>query len=269
MCAPPFAATLEETDRILHAAAAHNTLLMPVFPRRFDPVILYAIEYANSGEIGLLQQLRCDWSFPLSRAYGAEIGADPDAGGWDSLLLYAGCHAADVCRWCLGDVLTVSADIDTHTPMEAHGGRRDTSPLLANLVLGMENRPATCHFTRSRAVHPAERYTFTGSLGNLEVVVSSTTNAASAFPMLTVHRQGIRPHPVASPEFAGSELPAQVYRMKALLDEFARLVQNRVTEMEKGDDSRPALEVVHAAQLSAHECRKITLPLRHSPIFPF
>ena len=270
LCAPPFASTLEETDRLLYAARTHNTLLAPAFPRRGDPVLAQAIEMATTGEIGLIQQIRCDWSFPLARAYGAEIGADPDAGSWGALLQIVGCHAADVCRWCFGDVLTVSADIDEHTLAPAAGSRRDTAPLLANLVLGQENGPATCHFARSRAVSASERYTFSGSLGNLEVVVSSSTNPADSFPAITLHRPGMRPQGIPPEPFEGSDLPAPVFRMLEMLESFAELAQ----DAETGDESAPvaegaraALEVMHAAWSSAHDRRKITLPLRRSPDF--
>ena len=265
LCAPPFAATLEETDRILHAAAAHNTWLAPAFPRRFDPILAHAIELANTGEIGLIQQIRCDWSFPLAAAYGAEIGADPDAGTWAALLQYAACHAADVCRWCFGDVMTVSADVDDHVPMSAASGRRDTMPLLANLVLGQEDGPATCHFSRSRAVTAAERYSFTGSLGQLEVVLSASTQPVDAFPAMTLHRPGIRPQSILPPQFIGAELPAPVYRMRAMLDDFAGRVQSGAPPGSTGDGARAALEVVHAAYFSARDSRKVTLPLRQSP----
>jgi len=265
LCAPPFAATIEETDRILHSAAVHDTWLVPAFPRRFDPVLAQAIELARTGEVGLLQQIRCDWSFPLSSAYGAELGADPDAGTWAELLQYVGCHAADVCRWCFGDILTVSADVDDHIPPTAASGRRDTGPLLANLVLGQEDGPATCHFSLSRAVNASERYSFTGSLGQLEVVLSASTHPAEAFPTLVLHRQGIRPQTLPSPEFPDDDLPASVFRARAMLDDFADRVQSGASAGGSGDAARAALEVVHAAYFSARDGRKVTLPLRRSP----
>lgn len=265
LCAPPFAPTLEETDRILHDAAAHGTWLLPSFPRRFDPTLGHAIELANSGEIGLLQQVRCDWSFPLSRAYGAEVGADPDAGTWNSLLQYVGCHATDVCRWCFGDVLTVSADVDSVRPEEVPAASRNSVPLLANFVLGQENGPATCHFARSRAVTPSERYTFCGSLGNLELVFASSANASVTYPTLVHQRPGQRPSTVSLPEFPGCELPAATFRMRAMLDDLADRALSGEPPNGSGDAARAALEVVHAAYQSAKEGRKVTLPMRRSP----
>jgi len=268
LCPPPFAATLEESDRIIHAAAAHQAQILPAFPRRFDPILAQAIEMANSGEVGLIHQMRCDWSFPLSRAYGVEIGADPDAGSWDSLLEYAGCHAADVCRWCFGDVLTVSADIDTADVVASAPSRqRDTVPLLAIFLLGQEQGPASCHFARSRAVAASERYTFTGAQGRLELVFSSSTHDASAAPALTVHRLGQRAVTVPPPQFAGSDLPAPVYRMRAMLESAAQVARTGVSPCGSGIGARAALEVVHAAHFSAHDGRKITLPIRRSPAF--
>ena len=268
LCPTPFAATLEETDRVLHAAEVHGTQIYPAFPRRFDPVLGQAIDLANSGEVGLIQQIRCDWSFPLSRAYGVEIGADPDAGTWGSLLQIAGCHAADVCRWCFGDVLTVSADIDSADVLTTASSRqRDNVPLLAIFLLGQEMGPATCHFARSRAVLPSERYTFTGTQGHLEVVMASSTHPADAYPDLTVHRPGQRPQPVPAPDSVAGEVPASVYRMQALLNSFAQCARTGAMPGSSGSDGRAALEIVHAAYVSARDGRKITLPLRRSPAF--
>jgi predicted dehydrogenase len=268
LCAPPFAPTLEETDRILHAAAAHETRLMPAFPLRFDPVVRQATELANTGEAGLVQQVRCDWSFPLTRAFGAEIGADPDAGTWTPLLQYVACHAADLCRWCLGDVLTVSADVDSESATIPDGSRKDFVPLLANLVLGQENGPATCHFARARSVNASQRCTFTGSLGHLELVIASSTKSADDFPALMLHRTGLKPQAVPPPEFDACRLSAPHYRMRAMLLRFAQHVRRRDETDGSGDSARAALEVVHAAYLSAHDRRKITLPLRRSPVLP-
>jgi predicted dehydrogenase len=223
---------------------------------------------ATTGEVGLLQQIRCDWSFPLSRVYGAELGADPDAGTWAAILEYAACHAADVCRWCFGDVLTVSADIDPQPAAPLPGRRPDTDPLLAIFVLGQENGPATCHFARSRAVTPSERYTFTGSAGHLEVVISSSTNQPDAFPAMTVHRTGQRPHAVSVTDLEGCTVPAPAYRTQALLRDFIGRARSRTASAGAGEPARAALEVVHAAYQSAHDGRKVALPLRRSPTIP-
>jgi predicted dehydrogenase len=213
--------------------------------------------------------MRCDWSFPLSRTYGLELGADPDAGTWGPLLQVSGCHAADVCRWCFGDVLTVSADIDSADIMASVPARqRDSVPLLAIFLLGQEQGPATCHFSRSRAVTASERYTFTGSLGHLELILTSSTHPASAFPTLTLHRPGQRPQPLPPPEFAGSELPASVYRMRALLQNLAACARIEGSRGDTGTDARAALEVVHGAYSSTRDSRKIALPLRRSPTLP-
>ena len=265
LCAVPFAPTIEETDRLIHAAETHEVALMPAFFRRHDPVLAHALELAMIGEIGLVQQMRCDWSFPLTSAFGAELGADPDARSWGTLLEIAGCHAADACRWAFGDVLSVSADIDEHDPAATIAGRRDNGPLLANLVLGHEEGPSTCHFSRSRSIGPFERYVFTGSLGQIEALVAATTLAADAFPALSLRRQGAKPTPIAAPEFEDADLPAPAYRARALLDRFVEVLDGGEPQDAVPQDARAALEVIHAAELSARDGRKIGLPLRRSP----
>lgn len=268
LCPPPFAPTLEETDRLLHMAEAHDTWLVPAFPRRFDPIIAQAIDLSTTGEIGLLHQVRCDWTFPLTTAYGAEIGADPDAGSWASLLAYTGCHAADVCRWCLGDVLTVSADIDIESLHSVHGSRRDAEALMAVFVIGHENGPATCHFARSRSQRSSERYIFSGSQGQLELVIASSANSADAFPTLTLHRSGQKPQPVQAPKFEDLGGPAQAYRVRKMVQDFADRACSTADAANAGYGARAGLEVVHAAYASAQDARKVALPLRRSPILP-
>lgn len=266
LATPPFAATLEETDRLIHAATAHGAVLVPIFPRRCDPILEHAIQMAQSGEIGLFQQVRCDWSFPITRAFGIEIGGDPDAGSWQSLLQYIGCHSADVCRWCFGDVLTVSADVDSEEVLDRVPPRqRETAPLLAIFVLGQEQGPSTCHLTRARSVVPSERYSLTGQMGAIEVVISSSNHESALPPSVTIHRTGQRPQLITDIDLAHNGLPAPVYRMVEMLDRFALAAHSEADFSPRDTDARAALEIVHAAYYSAQDHRKITLPLRRSP----
>ena len=132
-------------------------------------------------------------------------------------------------------------------------------------MLGQENGPATCHFARSRSVSPSERYTFHGSLGHLEAVVSSSAKPGEVFPALTIHRPGVKPQAVPPPEFEGADLTAPLFRMHAMLEDFARQVASGSPPPGSAAAARAALEVVHAAYLAAQSARKITLPLHRSP----
>ena len=159
----------------------------------------------------------------------------------------------------------MSADIDDASILATLPSRqRDSAPLLANFVLGQEQGPGTCHFSRSRAVTTTERYIFTGTQGSLEAVVSSATHPATAPPALTVRRFSQRPQPVPLPDYPKDDLPAPVYRMRAMIEHLSRLTR-AAEAVPATSDARSALEVVHGAYLADQDARKVTLPLRRSP----
>ena len=268
LCDAPFAFTLAETDRLLDLAVAHQALLMPVFPRRFDPYFQELARQAEAGAVGEIRQARCEWSFPVGGAANLSNGGDP-AEGWNVMFSHIACQTADLCRLWLGDAQGVSADIfvpergaRTSSGQYPHGGA------LANLIVTHERGQATHHLYQSRSQQPGERYLLTGAQGQLELIVSAgERSSVKEVPDLRLLRPGQRPErlPVPLPD---ASLPPETQRLQRLLTHFAEAARTPELAAPTGTDARAALEIVHAAYLSAREGQKIRLPLRHSPPAP-
>lgn len=93
----PFARNLKDADRIVEAVRKHNVKLQVAHQMRGSPFVRRVKELVDSGEIGLIQEVR---------GRGKE---DRRAGGEDLMVL--GSHICDVMRIFLGDPKWVSAHV--------------------------------------------------------------------------------------------------------------------------------------------------------------
>ena len=263
---PPFTPTLEETDELLRRAKESGTLLFPGLNRRYDPIFAQALELAKSGVIGVMKQMRCDWSFPLTHLLGVELGADLAADHWNDLLPYIMTQAIESCRRCFGEVMSVSADIDTFEPTPGNDSRKpaDTAHLLATVLLTHSEGSCSCHFSRSRSVQSNERYIFFGDKGSLELIVSSNSHESSWLPLLILHMNGQRPQPIPPPASYFPEDEAASIRNIGLLNHFAESVSIFCENGVQDREARMIQEAVQAAYLSVEEKRKVALPLRRT-----
>lgn len=262
----PFASDLATVDDLLALAAHHGVLLMPAAPRRFDPYFLAAGHAVADETIGVLQQVRCAWSFPLENV---EPAADVVNAGWNAALQTLACQTVDLCLLWQGAGTAVSADID----LEAVGSstpspqRRTSERTLATLLVTHARGLATHQIARTRSVRPDERYLFTGSEGNMELVVSAGAAAAAATaPSLRLQRNGQRAETIApaiAPEERG--LTPAALRMSRLLRHFISCVAAGETPAMTASDARAVIEIVHAAYVSTRERAKVSLPLRRTP----
>lgn len=266
-CDMPCTASLAEMDTLLQRLDESGVRFLPAFSRRFDPYFQALTAQAQAGVIGELRQTRCDWSFPVGGSANLANGGDLDD-GWNLMLQHIACQSADLCRDWLGDGLSVSADIlfpakralaRTSSGQYPHGGA------FANIIVTHARGQSTHHLTQSRSQYPAERWTLTGAQGRLELILSAgERDTALTTPKLFLHRAGQRPErlPVSAPD---ESLSFETLRLQRMLTHFAAIVTSGLSPHITGTDARAALEIVHAAYLSAREGNKITLPLRHSP----
>jgi predicted dehydrogenase len=265
----PFAVTLSEVDTLRHLVHNAGLLLLPALPRRFDAYFLAAAQQLQQGAIGDVQQTRCGWSFPLENVDETE---DVVTGGWNALVQTLGCQTADVCRWWQGDGATVSGDVDLQELRGGrnHAGRRMAERALANLIVTHSQGQSTHHLARTRAIQPDERYLFSGTAGNMELIVSAGAAAASTTaPQLRLQAPGQKWQTVrveaGSASVGKTPLSPASLRILNLLRHFADCVQADGTPRVTADDAYNALEIVQAAYVSTQERVKISLPLRHAP----
>jgi predicted dehydrogenase len=282
----PFARSLTDFDDLIALSIHHGVPLLPALPRRFDPYFLAARQELKADAIGALQQVRCAWSFPVE---SVQNEADIDGGGWNIVLQTLACQTVDLCRLWQGPGNTVTADVDLTgiANVRRPDGRRPQEGTLANIIVTHSQGQSTHQITRGRSIQPDERYILTGLEGNMELVVSAgTTAATSAAPSLRRQHAGERSEVVApvatgataEPDASGATaliptgakrkavaLSPAVARMRLLLAHFADCVLAGTPAVVTAGDARAALEIVQAAYVSSAEHTKITLPLRRAP----
>ena len=264
LCDAPFAATLAEFDTVLKATKTAGVSLIPAFARPFDPWIELVTQHLTAETIGPLRQVRCDWSFPTGGTVAVENGGEAEARSWIGQLPQFACQTADLCRRWLGEAQTVSADIDLPGHSNDLPARPGAGGTLANLIVSHEHGQSTHHLSRSRGLHPLERYLFTGALGEIELTLSAGETGPNALPALKLQRTGHKSELL--PLNTASALPLAALRQSEMLRRFAAVAQGLEAPRVTAADARAALEIVHAAYTSTLDNLKISLPLRRSPV---
>lgn len=267
LCDAPFAATLAEFDTVLQAAETAGVRLVPAFARPFDPWIELVTQRLAEDVIGTLRQVRCDWSFPTGGIVTVENGGEAEARSWIAQTPQFACQTADLCRRWLGEAQTVSADFDL--PGHANGlpARPGANTTLANMIVSHLHGQSTHHLSRSRGLHPLERYLFTGTHGEMELTLSAGETGPNALPTLKLQRAGHKTENLGI-DAPALNLPLAALRQAEMLRRFAETARNLTPPRVTAADARAALEIVHAAYTSTLDSLKISLPLRRSPILP-
>lgn len=282
----PFALKLESVTALALAARNASSLLMPTLPRPLDPWFDATTAQLHADTIGKLHQIRCHWSFPIENIENVDATEDQITGGWNGLIQTLGSQTADLARRWMGNALSVSGDIDLdelrqneppsgqdrqhRQDRQGRQHRRPADRSLANLIVTHEQGQSTHHFSRTRSVQPDERYLFTGTTGNLELIITAGATAASATaPALTLQRPGQRPQNIPvkpEPVLVGkTPLSASTARIVNMLNHFVHCVRTGAPPAVTADDARSALEILHAGYLSTNEHVKVILPLVRPP----
>jgi predicted dehydrogenase len=252
LCDVPFAESLAECDRLCRLAEENSALLMPAFPRRFDPF------FADFGALLTVAdsapQIRCERTFTLENAE-LTTRENTFAARSKTLMEAAASHAIDICLQWLGTAETLSADVILPDAGSVARGRMPQETLVT-LLIGQERGQSVVRLTSTRALHTAERCTFIGRDGTLELIASPGTAAATDTPpavfMTSADQRSVALNPDREP----------VDRDALLLAHFTDCVQNGAPPLLTCADARAAFEILHAAALSAREGSKISLPLR-------
>ncbi len=248
----PFAPNLKEYDILCILAETQKALLMPAFPRRFDPYFADFGTHLTLTET--LPQIRYERTFTLENPETL-TQEKTFAARSKTLMETAACHAVDICLHWLGEAVTLSADVILPDETSPTRGRMPQETLVT-LLIGQERGQSVVRLTSTRALQTAERCTYIGKEGTLELIASPGTSAATNTPpalFLTRHDQ--RPS-----ELNPSGEPIE--RETALLAHFADCIQNGIPPKLTCADARAAMEIISAAMLSAREGSKISLPLR-------
>jgi len=128
LCEKPMAPSLEECDRMIEACRGNGVTLQIGFMKRFNPGHQAVKALISEGELGAVQLAWVYWGFGgLAPRTKAEVeqrlrsseALPPELRGrlyeHGGMVMDHGCHYADVFRWWVGEVDSVSAQISPST----------------------------------------------------------------------------------------------------------------------------------------------------------
>jgi len=114
LCEKPLSVTVEQSDRVLAAAAESRGMFVVVHQKRFEPAYLFAKQMLDSGELGSLYRCSMIESAWRSESY---YRSSPWRGTWrgegGGVLLNQAPHILDRYAWLCGMPETINARCDT------------------------------------------------------------------------------------------------------------------------------------------------------------
>lgn len=276
----PMAPTVSACRDIIAACEKHGVLLMIGFMKRFDKSFLTATEYVQSGKLGKVHQVstRWSWSSPQVGAKGTPhegkavshggIYLDSNHLSWREKLplthggVYQdhGSHVTDLCRWWLGEIVSVSAEVN----IVGHEAGREVEDQ-ACVIYRHAGGALSVHI-QNKVTHTelSEYYLIDGADASLDLYVNRKWSYVSYDPFtMNLYRGGIERTDVTPPKDMNLDTEIEKYgRYRNELAYFARCVlEGRQPEINTGIEGLRSIEAVNAAYLSSATGRKITLPL--------
>ena len=252
LCEKPMARTVAECDEMIQACEHNGVILMVAFMKRFNKCFLQAKQMIEKGDLGRVFQVRVDWSF-LSHPGGWRDSLST----WGGIYQDHGSHAIDLCRWWLGEIETVSGEIDIIMK------KREVEDRAVAMFRHHGGAVSLHHMTRISHKPIVELYEIMGTEGALQIEFKSTWSFTSTEPFqMTLFRDGKTTTDV-TPYNQGNlddELRSNAqYLME--LSHFCDCVLNQLKPHTSGWDGRIAIEVINAVYLSSRNQKKVRIPL--------
>ena len=259
LCEKPMARTVSECDAMIEACRNTSVTLMLAFMKRFDKSFRLAKQLIAGGDLGDLFHVHCEFSWHI-----------PDAGDegwrakrltWGGMFQDHGSHTIDLCRWWLGDINTVSAQIRIIRP------EREVEDT-ASATFAHANGAISTHFVTGASHRPLrEHYLIEGSKATLEMIYGPAWSYTAVAPFqMTLYQRGqssldITPYNLPNLD---DELRTHSHYLGEI-DSFCKCIREATEPATTGLDGRKAIEVINAAYLSSWHQQTIPLPLTNVP----
>jgi UDP-N-acetylglucosamine 3-dehydrogenase len=245
----PMAPNAADAQAMVDAAAGAKRVLMVAMQRRYGPLETIVKEALEAGAIGQPYFFRGRLSHggPQTWAPGQSWFTDAgQAGGGATLDL--GVHVADLARWYMGDVATVSGQVATI-------GKRIKVDDTGAMVLGFRSGAMGVIEASWSAYPPLSALEISGSEGRVMM----------GYPRLDIAI--VRADGTSVPGYSREEIVAR-FDVRDLLAPFRSLAQNFIASikgeaapMPSGVDGLGAIEVIDACYRSSKTGARIALPL--------
>jgi UDP-N-acetyl-2-amino-2-deoxyglucuronate dehydrogenase len=259
LCEKPMARTVAECDRMIAACRENGVTLMVAFMKRFDVSFQLAHQLIAAGELGEVFQARCEFSWHIPGE--GDEGWRAKRVTWGGMFQDHGSHTIDLCRWWLGDVARVSAEMRIVRP------EREVED--AAFVTLRHTGGAISHHHVTGATHKPLRevYLLDGTKASLEMQFGPAWSYTATLPFqMTLHEQGKRAldvTPRALPNL-DDELRAHSHYLREI-EHFCQSIQAGREPLTTGEDGRAAIEAINAAYLSAWRGETVQVPLSELP----
>jgi dTDP-4-amino-4,6-dideoxygalactose transaminase/predicted dehydrogenase len=255
LCEKPLSVTVEQSDRVLQAAAESRGMFVVVHQKRFEPAYLFTKQLLDSGELGPLYRCSMIESAWRSETY---YQSSPWRGTWrgegGGVLLNQAPHILDRYAWLCGMPETVTARCDTTLhDIEVE----DTASAIlyhANGAHGYIHISTIEAPAISRMVLCCDRGRITVENGKVQV---------------TKLRDSIRERTANDTQLMGAlesetrtiNLPTDGDVLGVFYDDFIAAVHGSGVLTCPGDEGRNAVELANAMLLSSAQGAAVSLPL--------
>lgn len=259
LCEKPMAPTVAECREMIRCCEENNVYLMIGFMKRFDATMGKVKELITEGAIGPVQQIMTKWTWSEPHYRRGELPwrlCYPLTHG--GVFQDHGPHVIDLCRWWLGEVETVSGEINIlQEGMEVEDN--------ANVLCRHTSGAVSVH-CGSRNCHKnlTEYYLIDGADGSIELYFDNEWSYNTPYPFrLYLYRDGKYREELTVPLAGNIDDEYETRgRYKLEMDYFFDCILNQYApEINTGYDGLKAVEVVNAVYLSSYLKEKIALPL--------
>jgi predicted dehydrogenase len=255
LCEKPLSVTVEQSDRVLEAAAQSRGMFVVVHQKRFEPAFLFVKQLLDSGELGSLYRCSMIESAWRSESY---YRSSPWRGTWrgegGGVLLNQAPHILDRYAWLCGMPETVTARCDTTLhDIEVE----DTASAIlhhANGAHGYIHISTIEAPAIARTVLCCDRGRITIENGKVQI---------------TKLRDSIRERTANDTQLMGNlesetrtiELPSGGDVLSAFYDDFVAAANGAGNLTCPGHEGRNAVELANAMLLSSAQRTSVSLPL--------
>jgi predicted dehydrogenase len=260
-CEKPMAPTLSEADRMVAACREHGVKLQIGLMKRFNRSFRLAKQVLEEGRIGQTFEMRAVWDNARAKATRANYRHSAAAGG--GYLQEDGSHPIDICRWWMGEVQEVSANM-----LMVAANRVDNEDVGVVTMKHRNGSLSTLHITMLTHRTGEESYEVFGTEGTLLMRWPYHSSHTLEPALLQIHRHA-RQVTDLTPDTSWNVQQEMESNWQYLneLRAFCACILDDTEPRVTGEDGRAVVEIVNAAYLSAQRGSKVSLPLQEEPDF--
>lgn len=259
-CEKPMAPTIEVADEMISACKENRVKLMIAFMKRFNRSFQQVKDIIEDGRLGQVFEVRARWDNARAGGSGGEAyRLTLESGG--GFLQEDGSHPIDVCRWWLGDVSEVSAQV-----MIVAKEHHPTEDVACVVMKHKSGALSTLHITMLTHSTGEESYEVFGTHGTLVMrwLFHSTPTPEPAFVHLYQNSNTVIDLTPGGPWNPLRKIQENWQYLREL-EHFCECIINDEEPYTTGADGRAVVEIINAAYLSSWTGEKIKLPLSRSP----